>query len=128
MNYVIDTHALVWYLTDSLLLSRKARKIIKDCEGGRGIIIVPTIVLAELLSICEKKKIPHFEKLLQKLEESGRYFIHPLDLEIIKKLPRIKDNLELHDRVIVATAELFKAKIITRDRKIKKLLGSKVIW
>ena len=73
MYYVIDTHALVWYLTDSLSLSRKAR-------------------------------------------------------EIIRKLPRIKDNLELHDRVIAATAKLYKAKIITRDRKIKKILSSKVIW
>lgn len=128
MYFVIDTHALIWYLTSSSKLSKKAREIIQKAERGEGIIIVPTIVLAELLSICEKKNIPHFGRLLEKIEKNTNYFIQSLDLEIIKNLPKIKGGLELHDRIIVTIAQLFKAKIISCDRKIQKIKGLKVIW
>ncbi len=40
MNYVTDTHALVWYFTDDLRLSKKALEAFEQTTD-EGIIIVP---------------------------------------------------------------------------------------
>jgi len=42
-----------------------------------------------------------------------------LNLEIVKMLPEIKLP-ELHDRIIVATAKVLGAKLITKDKDIDK--------
>ena len=50
MNYVTDTHSLVWYFTDDPRLSRKALKAFEGtAKDGR--IIVPAVVMAEIMFI-----------------------------------------------------------------------------
>ena len=49
MNYVIDTHALLWYFFEPGKLPEKADNLISGFELGKNAGIVPTIVLAELL-------------------------------------------------------------------------------
>lgn len=48
MNYVTDTHSLVWYFTDDHHLSKKALKSFESTVK-EGQIIVPAVVLAEIL-------------------------------------------------------------------------------
>ena len=54
MNFVTDTHALIWWFTDSPRISSKASAIFEKCENGESVIFIPTIVVAESLSIFEK--------------------------------------------------------------------------
>jgi PIN domain nuclease of toxin-antitoxin system len=35
-KYVIDTHALVWYITNDKKLSRKAKDILSKAESSEG--------------------------------------------------------------------------------------------
>ena len=56
MKYVVDTHSLVWYLTDDNKLSDNVIQIL-DQKDSSDTIIVPTIVLAEILYINKKGKI-----------------------------------------------------------------------
>jgi hypothetical protein len=56
MNFVTDTHALVWYFTDDLRLSKKASEAFEQTTD-EGIIIVPSIVLAEIIFISKKGRI-----------------------------------------------------------------------
>ena len=48
LNYVADTHSLVWYFTDDQHLSKKALKSFESTIK-EGQIIVPAVVLAEIL-------------------------------------------------------------------------------
>ena len=69
MNYVTDTHALVWYFTEDKRLSTKAsnafERDIKD-----GIIILPAVVLAEILYISRKARITlTFDETLNRLNK-----------------------------------------------------------
>ncbi|RPJ13267.1 MAG: hypothetical protein EHM30_11885, partial [Desulfobacteraceae bacterium] len=57
MNYVTDTHSLVWYFTDDQRLSKKALKSFESTVKA-GQVIVPTVVLAEVLFIAKKGRIP----------------------------------------------------------------------
>jgi len=69
MNYVTDTHSLIWYFAEDSRLSKKALEAFESTIKD-GIVIVPAVVLAELLFITKKKKIPlTFEETINKIEK-----------------------------------------------------------
>lgn len=129
MNFVADTHALLWWFTGSSKLSLRAIDIFEKCESGQNIIFIPSIVLAEVLSIFEKKRI-QFDliKLLKQIEDSENFVIIPLDYLILQKMIELKDIPELHDKIIVSTGKYLGAPIITKDRAIRNLPYVKTIW
>ncbi|HEY9703995.1 MAG TPA: hypothetical protein V6C58_16215 [Allocoleopsis sp.] len=53
--YVLDTHGLLWFLTQSPKISLLARQILRDAENSSKQVFIPTIVLAELDNIIRKK-------------------------------------------------------------------------
>jgi predicted nucleic acid-binding protein len=90
-----------------------------EADAGREVIIIPTIVLAELMSICKSGKTPlDFSTTLSRLEAGDNYQIIPLDLTIIKAANDIQAELEMHDRLIVATALLLSVPVLTKDETI----------
>lgn len=128
MTYLVDTHALLWYMSNSLRLGKNALKIFERCERGEFQIFIPSIVLLEAIDILEKKKIRlDIDKFLMDIREADNFKVSSLDLEIIFQTRKTKKVLELHDRAIVATAQLLGASIITKDKEIKNAY-SKTIW
>lgn len=69
--YLADTHALVWFLTDDKRLGTTAREILESADRGEEIVGIPSIVLLELLHICEKQKyaLP-FDDVLRKFQRA----------------------------------------------------------
>ena len=55
--YVIDTHALAWLITKDKRLSLLAKQILNQAEAGEVQALIPTLVLAELDYIAQKKKV-----------------------------------------------------------------------
>ena len=51
MNFVTDTHALLWWFVDSPKISPRAAEVFAKCEQGEDLIFIPSIVIAEALSI-----------------------------------------------------------------------------
>jgi PIN domain nuclease of toxin-antitoxin system len=118
-NYIADTHALLWYLTDDSRLSKDANLIFEETEKGEHLIIVPTIVLIESLDVIEKKRVSYdFDLVLESIEDNENYIIWDLDLEVVNQMIKIKNVHELHDRIIVAVAKLCDAGLITKDGEI----------
>ncbi|HZX34298.1 MAG TPA: PIN domain-containing protein [archaeon] len=129
MLFVTDTHALIWFLTMPEKLGLLAKKAFEEAEEGKATIIIPTIVLAELLYLLEKKKAnKDFGKIVEKVEKSSNYTVASLDMEVLKRVEIIKNIPELHDRIITATALIFNAKIITKDSQIAKSKNVGVVW
>lgn len=127
-QYVTDTHSLVWYFTENPRLSRKALKVFEKTEK-EGTIIIPAVVLAEMMYIAKKGRITmSFAETVKKIEESENFEITPLDLAILKKADEIDYELEMHDRLIAATALFFDAPILTKDQTIKESKLCSVIW
>lgn len=123
MEIVIDSHALFWYLGDIPKLSRRAREYIERSER----IIVPSIVLMEILYILEKCQMAEkFFGVLHKLQ-SKRYRIYPLDIRVVVQSLFIRSDIEMHDRIIIATAQLSKAPIISKDKEIAEYYRE-TIW
>jgi PIN domain nuclease of toxin-antitoxin system len=119
MKYVLDTHTLVWHLTNDSRLGAQACAILDD-ENSQ--LIVPVIVLAEAKFIADRKRVPlAFEEILRAVVSDPRCTVLPLDIFIVASLP---SNLDIHDGLIVATAlycrEFFSdgVAILTKDQAI----------
>lgn len=129
MNAVADTHALLWWFTDSPKLGAKAARIFQDCEKGTSVIFIPSIVIAEALSIFDKHKLTfNFKQLFTKITRSENYIIIPLDLPILQKMFELREIPELHDKIIVSTAKYLDVPLITKDAVLKNLPSPKTIW
>lgn len=129
MNFVTDTHALLWWFIDSPKISPATSAIFEKCEDGGNTIFVPSIVIAEALSIFDKKRVNFdFKKLFKKINESDNFVIIALDYPILQKMVDLKDIPELHDKIIVSTAKYLNLPIITKDEIIQSLSYIKTIW
>ena len=126
MLYVTDSHTLIWYVLDKL--PEKVNKIFESARKGELMIFVPTIVLVECLYLAEKDKIDlEFDTLMNRIRMEKNFKSISLDIEIIELLPEIEIE-DPHDKIIVATAKMLNAALITRDRKIKKAGIVQVVW
>lgn len=128
MNYVTDAHSLVWYFAEDSHLSHKALEIFEGTVK-EGIIIVPAVVLAEIMFIAKKGKISlAFEETLKRIEELDNFDIAPLDADILRVADKIKPEMEMHDKLIVATTLYYEAVLITKDEQIKKSGIVTTVW
>lgn len=119
MVYVVDSHAIVWFFEDSNELGRNALNALNSKDSR---LIIPTIVLAEIFYLSQRRKItPTFEDIFQVIEQDDRCLIYPLDINILRFLP---PGLDIHDGIICGTVivyrELLKedVRLITRDKEI----------
>jgi len=129
MNFVADTHALLWWFTDSPKISPKASEIFEKCERGEAVIFIPSIVIAESLSIFEKKRITfNFKNLFKSIHLSENFVLIALDYPILQKMITLKEIPELHDKIIVSTAKYLNLPLITKDATLQKLSSVKTIW
>jgi len=110
-------------------LGKLAEEKFNLAEKGKAIILIPTIVLAEILYILEKKNYNmKFRDIINKIEFSWNFKIMPLDLRIIKEIVNLRKLNDLHDRIIVASALVMNAGLITKDESIKRSRYVEVIW
>ena len=97
--YVVDTHALIWFLEKNPKLGERARAVLRD-PGIR--IIIPTIVLAEIKYLAQKGRIGQtLEDVIRAISLDPRCLIYPIDLSVVHKAPL---GLKIHDALIVGTA------------------------
>jgi PIN domain nuclease of toxin-antitoxin system len=115
--YLLDTHAMLWYLRDSPELSASAHSLIDKAE-------YVAVSIASFWEIAIKQSIgkmqfcmtiPELESLC--LDQDIQVLpIQSIVLEQIKALPKIHGDP--FDRLIIAQAQIGKMTIITRDRMI----------
>lgn len=129
---VLDTHTLVWWLSDSSKLSAKARKAISS-QQGEGKLIVSSISAWEMAMLVQRGRLAltidvndwlsHVERL-----EAIRFM--PIDNQIAVRSTALPGQFhnDPADRMIVATAQQVGAPIVTSDRKIRDYEHVATIW
>ena len=121
MLYVLDTHVLIWYFIGSNRLHNKLRERIDAIRKEGGRLLVPTIVLAEALDIAEKGRVEFdFTEMYRLIKEEPEFEIVGFGFEIFDETIQIKDIIEIHDRIIAATAKFYQVGILTKDRIINE--------
>jgi PIN domain nuclease of toxin-antitoxin system len=131
--YVLDTHALVWFLEGRDRLGDRARAAIEETDV---LLIVPLIVLAEISQMIRRRRtsIPSVDEFLDIVFSAPAMHLAPLDFLTLARSFDLTDIPELHDRLIAATAvrsaEIFgqAVPLITRDREIVAAGIVPVVW
>jgi len=102
MKYVVDTHALIWFLEGNSRLGENAKNVLSDPTSQ---LILPAIALAEAAWIVERGRtsIPSVVALLNAVNADPRLIIYPLDKAIIQQSLGLSAITEMHDRQIVST-------------------------
>ncbi len=127
-TYSIDTVGLVLHL-EKRRLGAEAKVILQQAETNQATIFIPTMVLAEILYLSEKKRIGFtFEQLLAYLDAQTGFVEMPLDQLVLRAAHEIKDIPELHDRLIAATARVKAHPLITNDGVIQDSTFVATVW
>lgn len=101
----------------------------RNANKEKTLFFIPSIVIAEALSVFEKKRVSFdFKKLFKKINESENFVLIALDYPILQKMVDLKDVPELHDKIILSTARYLDVPIITRDRTLQNLPYIKTVW
>lgn len=128
MEYLLDTVAIIRYLSKSGYIPLKIKEIFSDANNGRCTLVISSISLMELLYLSDKKRINlQFESTLEKIIQSNIYRIVNLSPEILLTATNVNFK-ELHDRMILATAKHLDIPVISSDSKFKDMKDIQVLW
>jgi PIN domain nuclease of toxin-antitoxin system len=129
---VLDTHALIWFLQGDPRLGTEAKAALADPAAT---LVLPAIVLAEAVWIVERGRtnIPSPADLLAALAADSRITIVPLTGEIVERTISLTSIPEMHDRQIVATAQLLgkqgtPATLVSMDAEIRDSRLVPLLW
>ena len=132
MKYIVDTHALIWFLEGNSRMGIAAKQVLENQESQ---LILPAIALAEAAFIVERGKtsIPSVIDLHIAVNGDPRIVVYPLDRAIVETTNTLLSINEMHDRQIVATAIILEnqgaeANVLTCDRNITASGVVPIIW
>ena len=126
---VLDTHAWIWWASDPAKLGKLARHEIDRAKK----VGVPAICSLELATLAARGRItlnrPILEWLHDALAES-RVELLPLTPAVAVKAADLPPTFpgDPADRLIVATAIIESATLVTKDERIRAFAGVRTIW
>ncbi len=129
---VVDTHALIWFVLGSPLLSAVGVSAIQACVLQGSSVALSSISIVEIVYLVEKGRVPReaLSRLILRLEEAANVFeVVPLTTAVALNVQHVSREQvpDLPDRVIAATALHLGVPLLSRDRKIR-LSGVPTIW
>ncbi|MGH2560327.1 MAG: type II toxin-antitoxin system VapC family toxin [Thermomicrobiales bacterium] len=132
-EFVVDTHALYWYLAESSRLSDVVREILRGADEGIHHVYVPGVVLVELVYLAERGRVengPVTRAFNLFGGPAGTYRLAALDQHTalaMREVPRAV-VADMPDRIITATARQLGLPLITRDAAIHRSGVVTVVW
>lgn len=119
---LLDTHIWLWVVAGSPRLSQETRDSIGQSLGG-GLLRIAAISLWEVAMLAARGRITLGKPASMWLKEALAQpapVVEPLTAEIAVESCELPDafHADSADRIIVATARISNAKLMTRDRQI----------
>jgi PIN domain nuclease of toxin-antitoxin system len=127
MNYLLDTHAIIWFLNGDEKLSVKSKEIIENQDNLKFVSIASIWEIAIKISLNKFKFNKGFKKFLELIDANGFEilpisFDHALTVSTLNFIHR-----DPFDRLIVSQALSDNLTIITTDGFIVKY-DVRTIW
>jgi PIN domain nuclease of toxin-antitoxin system len=129
---LLDTHALVWLVTEPRRLSAAATRAIERAysKGGVGIAGITLWEIAALFVAGRLKSRGTVEASVRRIASESRVVVHDIDPEIAALAVQLPDSVpkDAADRLIVATAVAKAFPLVTKDARIHEAGACDVIW
>ncbi len=130
---VLDTHALIWWVSGSHQLSNKALKVINKTLKAKEEVLISSISVWEIAMLVRKNRLALSMDVNQWIATSAtiegvRYV--PLDNEISINSVQLPGDFHANpaDRIIVALARKLNALLVSADQKILNYAHVNSIW
>lgn len=127
MKYLLDTNALLWWLTDSEKLSKKARQVVSKPDHA---LYVSAATGWELATKVRIGKLEEARPLLQDLATRlAREYIDVLAIDMPAALlagSMVHAHRDPFDRMIAAQATTEKMTVVSSDEVFDALVGRRV--
>ena len=126
--YVLDTHALVWYLRGRRV-GKGAGRVMREIDRGRSRAWIPAIVPVEVALLCERGRsaigVPEVEA---SMARNPALQVLPLDFAQAKEFALLRGVTDPFDRLIMAAARSIGCSMVTADERIAASGLVEVIW
>lgn len=119
-RYVLDTHVLVWWVNADRRLPSTKRRLL-DRESRKAALWVPDVALWEIAALSEAGRLRLSLPLRDWLERATAaplVAVHPITPAIVAELTTLP-SWDPADRLIVATARVLGATLITLDERVR---------
>ena len=121
---VVDTHTIVWYLSNDPRLSATAAAALDRATAEGELIYVPSVCLVELTYLIEKRRLPPAarERLVNALDDPATPCqLAPLDRAVADALELVgrTEVRDLPDRIVSAAAVSLRVPLVSRDGRIR---------
>ncbi|MGH8461757.1 MAG: type II toxin-antitoxin system VapC family toxin [Stenotrophobium sp.] len=130
---VLDTHALLWWVTGDGHFSSAARAAVKREQAARGQVLVSAITAWEIAMLVERGRLTltmGVDEWLLAVESIECVSLVPVTPRVAVQATRLPGEFHKDpaDRLIVALAREFNAPLVTADGKIRGYQYVKCIW
>lgn len=130
---ILDTHVLVWWVSNPEKLSDKAQKLIEREAKKGNEILVSSISVWEICMLIKKNRLKltmDTDTWIGKIEQITFLQFIPVDNKIAEQSVNLHGTFhnDPADRMIIATALNYGAVLITSDRKILNYPYVQSIW
>lgn len=129
---VLDTHALVWWVTAAPQLSRRAKRVI-EAAAAKGAIHASTISVLEIVTAIRRGRLALSQGLpewLSDVRALPELRFEPVSLDIAARAGGFDGSTpgDPADRMILATAAVLGARLVSADRKLQANGHVEVVW
>jgi PIN domain nuclease of toxin-antitoxin system len=130
---VLDTHALIWWLSDPDRVPAKARRLIDAAVKAAEPIAVSSISFWEVAMLVERQRLVlsiHVDTWIASVEALQFLTFVPVDNRIALRAVHLADfpHRDPADRMIVATALALGATLVTADERLRGYSTVKTVW
>lgn len=126
--YVLDTHALLWYLRGRRV-GKRATRAFREIDRGASRAWIPAIVLVEIALLRDRGRSRiGLAEVEASMGRNPELQLLPLDLAQVKEFALLRGATDPFDRLIVSAARSIGCPVVTADERIAAsgLVG--VIW
>jgi PIN domain nuclease of toxin-antitoxin system len=128
---LLDTHVVVWLVSEPEQLSKKARAVIDDARQNGDGLAVSGITLVEITTLYGRRRIllaMSLESFLDELER--RFVVLPINAQTCARMLSLPAGYpkDLADRMIGATALVEGMGLVTADQEIRRAKVVRTIW
>ncbi len=128
-RFVVDTHALWWYLKSPARLTAAATAVFRLAEIGHAVLVVPAIVVAEFYFLSVKLGQPFaVSRLLEALASIDGIALSVLGRAQLERLDQFPEISDIHDRLIAAESKTLGAPVLTRDESLTASRQIETVW
>lgn len=130
---VLDTHALVWWVSDPKRVGAKARRALDAAVAAGDPLTVSSISMWEVAMLVEHGRLAltmETDVWINHVESLPFVEFVPIDNRIALRAVMLKDfpHRDPADRMIVATALGLNATLVTADARLRSYHDVKSLW